>query len=293
MVLADILQRVAPRWDLEIRAFHLNHLLRGAESEAQEAFVRSFCADRGIPLTAERVDVRRYAQSRGLSLEMAGRRLRYERLEKVARRVGTRKIATAHTLDDQLETVLLRLVMGTGLKGLTGIPERSGSIIRPLLCLWAHEVLTYAEARGLAFFEDSSNKDLSIPRNYIRAKVVPGLVTAMESRILKTFPNTMLKLADEYSVLADRESLFQVSPRTRSLARADLVHLPDAIARTVLRSFLRGQVKVWVSEKSLQSVISAVKRGNEGRRWNLTKDYELVLRKGVLRVKRSDNQTSK
>lgn len=155
-----------------VRAFHLNHCLRGAESERDEAFCRALCARLGVELTVERADVAAAARDRGGGVEETARRIRYARLEHAAQGA---KIATAHTADDNLETVLFHLVRGTGAKGLAGIPPVRGQIIRPLLGVERAQVEAYLAALGQDYVTDSSNADEAYTRNRIRHTVVPAL----------------------------------------------------------------------------------------------------------------------
>ena len=127
-----------------VRAFHLNHCLRGAESDRDEAFCRALCAGLGVPLTVERIDVAA-ARAAGEGIEAAARRIRYAQLTAAAQGA---KIATAHTADDNLETMLFHLVRGTGPKGLAGIPPVRGQVIRPLLGVTRAAVEAYLHALG-------------------------------------------------------------------------------------------------------------------------------------------------
>ncbi len=151
-----------------VRAFHLNHCLRGAESDRDEAFCRALCERLGVPLTVERIDVG--AQTAGEGIEAAARRIRYERL--VAAAQGA-KIATAHTADDNLETMLFHLARGTGPKGLAGIPPVRGDIIRPLIGAERAQVEAYLSELGQDFVTDSTNLSDDYTRNRIRHEVVP------------------------------------------------------------------------------------------------------------------------
>ena len=153
-----------------VRAFHLNHCLRGAESDRDETFCRALCERLGVPLTVERIDVR--AQTAGEGIEAAARRIRYERL--VAAAQGA-KIATAHTADDNLETMLFHLARGTGPKGLAGIPPVRGDIIRPLIGAERAQVEAYLAELGQDFVTDSTNLSGDYTRNRIRHEVVPVL----------------------------------------------------------------------------------------------------------------------
>ena len=155
-----------------VRAFHLNHCLRGAESDRDEAFCRALCARLGVELTVGRVDVAAAAREQGRGVEETARRIRYARLQQAAQ---GQKIATAHTADDNLETVLFHLVRGTGPKGLAGIPPVRGQVIRPLLDVGRAQIEAYLAAIGQDYVTDSSNTDESYTRNRIRRTVVPAL----------------------------------------------------------------------------------------------------------------------
>lgn len=154
------------------RAFHLNHCLRGDEAERDEDFVRTLCASLGVPLAVRRADIRTAAAARGESIETAARHLRYQMLAEDAR--GAR-IATAHTADDNVETVLFHLTRGTGPKGLGGIPPVRGAIVRPLLETGRAEIENYLASLGQPFVTDSTNFSVDYTRNRIRHEVVPVL----------------------------------------------------------------------------------------------------------------------
>lgn len=158
-----------------VHAYHLNHCLRGAESDRDAAFVHSLCMKLAIPLTSEREDVAAYAEQVGESVETAARRLRYARLADCAARQDIKRIATAHTADDNLETMLFHLARGTGTKGMGGIPTVRGAIVRPLWAATRAEVESYLRERGQGFVTDSSNLTQDYTRNRIRHAVVPVL----------------------------------------------------------------------------------------------------------------------
>jgi len=154
-----------------VEAYHLNHCLRGEESERDETFCRTLCIKLHIPLTAERIDIKAMSRT-GESIETAARRIRYERFTAVAQ---GKKIATAHTANDLAETVLFHLARGTALKGLTGIPPVRDTIIRPLLYSNRNAVETYLAARRQSYVTDSTNQSALYTRNRIRHEVIPVL----------------------------------------------------------------------------------------------------------------------
>lgn len=158
-----------------VYVYHLNHCLRGEESERDAEFVHSLCTKLHVSCTIEREDVQGYAQQLGESIETAARRLRYERLRRCAQEQGIERIATAHTADDNLETMLFHLARGTGAKGMTGIPPVRGNLIRPIFRAVRTEIEVYLETVGQTFVTDSSNLTLDYTRNRIRHAVVPVL----------------------------------------------------------------------------------------------------------------------
>ena len=155
-----------------VRAFHLNHCLRGAEAERDEAFCRSLCARLQVPLTVSRADIRAESVQRGESIETAARHIRYERLFAAA---GEGRIATAHTADDSVETVLFHLARGTGPEGLTGIPPVRGQLVRPLIETTRADVEDFLRQLGQDYVTDSTNADDRYTRNRIRHAVIPVL----------------------------------------------------------------------------------------------------------------------
>ncbi|KAA3379260.1 tRNA lysidine(34) synthetase TilS [Akkermansia muciniphila] len=150
--LLSVLRQLSGPWALTLYACHLNHCLRGEEARRDEDFVRALCKEWGVPLTVGREDVGKFAKESGRSVEEAAREVRYALFAKEAGRLGA-KIATAHTLSDDVETVLFHVTRGTGLSGLCGIPPVRGNIIRPLLCCTRREVEAYLAEEGLSYVE--------------------------------------------------------------------------------------------------------------------------------------------
>ncbi len=159
---------------INVAAIHVEHGIRGEESLGDQSFVREFCAARDIPLYTVSVDVPKYAKENLVGEEQAARELRYKYFDDLLKKGVVDKIATAHQLDDQCETVLMRIFRGTGVKGLEGIPSaRSGKYIRPMLHLTRQEISEYCEANGVPHVEDSTNYNLEYTRNFIRHEVFP------------------------------------------------------------------------------------------------------------------------
>ena len=157
---------------ITVRACHINHNLRGAESDGDEQFVRRLCEEREIPLTVFSVDVKA-ASEKHESLEETARRLRYEKFGELCAQ-GV-KLATAHTANDNAETVLMNMIRGTGTKGLAGIPPVRDCFIRPLIFCTREDTERYCREKGVEFVTDSSNLSDDYTRNRIRHNVIPAL----------------------------------------------------------------------------------------------------------------------
>lgn len=163
---------------LNIVLAHLNHGLRGAESDGDADFVAGLALRYGLPLEAGAADVREMGRLRGLSLEEAGRAARYEWFDELAEKHGAQRVALGHHADDQAETFLLRLLRGAGTTGLCGMrPLAAGRYVRPLLGLSRAEIVAYLELRGLSWRNDSSNGDTNFLRNRIRHECLPYLAS--------------------------------------------------------------------------------------------------------------------
>lgn len=156
-------------------AVHCNFHLRGEESDRDQSFVERLCSELGIPLTVVHYDTVKYAEEHRCSIEMAARELRYNDFERLRAEKGCAAIAVAHHADDSVETVLMNLIRGTGLRGLTGIRPRNGFVIRPMLCLRRSEIEKWLNEIGQDFVTDSTNLECDYTRNKIRLRLLPML----------------------------------------------------------------------------------------------------------------------
>lgn len=204
MALLDLLCLLREDLDIEIGVAHLNHGLRGRESDDDQKFVRQAARRPGLSFYTQAVDVPRLARRRGLSLETAAREARRCFLQSVAVKHGFGKIATGHTLSDQAETVLMHLIRGVGSDGLGGIPAQNGKFIRPLLRMSRREVMEHLARRGVAYRTDSTNLKPDAFRNRVRLELLP-LLAKYNPKIEESLARTAEALA------GDRELLAQVS----------------------------------------------------------------------------------
>jgi tRNA(Ile)-lysidine synthase len=177
MALLSILHKISKRRGFGLAVGHFDHRLRESSS-VDKRRVEVMAAGLGIPFHCGEGDVRSRVQARGETIEEAARKLRYRYLFKLAGEIGADLIATGHTSDDQVETTLMRILRGTGLRGLAGIPVKRGKLIRPLLGMTHEQAVRYCRDRHIAHVEDPSNRDRRFTRNWIRHELLPVIRTA-------------------------------------------------------------------------------------------------------------------
>ena len=175
MCLLHLLMSLSREVGFQVAAAHFDHRIRGDESARDAAFVAEWCALHGVRCVMGEGDVLLEADLQGQGVEETARQLRYAFLRRAAESLGAVRIATAHNADDNVETLLLHLVRGTGLQGLTGIPPRRGEVVRPLLTTSRAEIMDYLEAFHVPHRTDSSNSDEAYTRNRLRRQVIPVL----------------------------------------------------------------------------------------------------------------------
>ena len=175
VTLLHLLIRLSEEMDLRLTACHINHNLRGQESDSDSAFCDELCDRFEIPLIQVDLEVAALAKARKIGLEEAGRLARHTIMEQIAEDEDFDLIALGHHADDQVETILFRLFRGTGPDGLAGIPARRGRIVRPLLNFNRAQILDYLRANKLTYCEDSSNLDESFSRNHICQSILPSI----------------------------------------------------------------------------------------------------------------------
>jgi len=195
MVMANLFLKT----DNTIGIAHCNFQLRGTESDKDEKFVREFAKNSNTPFYVINFDTEKYAEEKRVSIQMAARDLRYEWFEKIRVTEGFDYIALAHNKNDILETVLLNIARGTGLKGMTGIKKKSGYIIRPLLYATRNEIAQYVNDNNLSYREDSSNAKIKYKRNKIRHQIIPEF-EELNPDFIDSFSHTINQIEEAYGI---------------------------------------------------------------------------------------------
>ncbi len=272
--LLDALARLRERKGLPgaIIVAHLNHQLRGAESDEDETFVRELADQLNLPACVERIAVADHARSEKKNLEATARRLRYDFLRRVAEEREAKFVFTAHTLDDQAETALMRLLRGSGAEGLRGIHRivvfsEKLKLARPMLAVTRAEVIEHCEHFKLTFRRDSSNLSMDFTRNRIRHELLPTLET-FNPRIQESLARASELIADDEDFLGTFAD--KLLAESRAGARLNVKPLQEAhpaIVRRVLRQWLRGELGTLLRTNAahIAAIENLITRSQSGR----------------------------
>jgi len=241
VALLSLLCRLRASWHVRLTAVHCQYGLRGTESDGDQASVESLCRKLEVPLHVRRLD----ARGRGASLQEAARDLRYDVMTEIAETCGAERIAVGHTADDQAETVLLWMLRGAGLTGLSGMPAaRNGLIVRPLYETRRNDLLEYLYDEGLSFRRDSSNDKPIYLRNRIRQDIMPVLQRVAPSAVEVLCRSADIcreddRYLDEQVALLCEGRVSWSPDGAWSIDRAFLTRLPRAAQRRVVRNLCR------------------------------------------------------
>lgn len=270
VALVTILKRLAPRYDWQVKAAHFNHGIRGVGAEEDELFCRDLCEEKGVPFYSETADVPAYARENGLSIETAGRLLRYAFLERIKDKTGCRAIAVAHHMNDNAESILLHLARGSGLAGLTGIKPRRDDIIRPLLGVSKKEIEDHLEAEGIVYRTDETNLLPEGSRNRVRLDIVPYLEEHINPAIVPTLCGMAELLAQDEGYLSGEAQKIYDSVKTEDgFLRAPVAELPYPIKTRIIRMALAEAGAIVDIERKHVEAIAELLKARTGARLTL------------------------
>jgi tRNA(Ile)-lysidine synthase len=294
MVMLDLFVELSKRQEQKLSVAHVDHQLR-AESVADAKFVEAMAALHGLPFFCEIIEVRQHAREHKLSLEAAARGLRYEALERMRQSAGARLIATAHTRDDQAETVLYRLLRGAGLAGLAGMAQKRANLIRPLLSFSRADILDYAQRRRLQWREDASNQDLNIPRNRLRRDIIPRLAEHFNPEVAAALTRTAKIAREAHAFMqsaAEAALLHAVKDQTPERIVLDIQRINEynrLIHAMMLRQAaqrLNGS-KFSPSHRHIERAVKLMASGRVGARQSLGAGIEVLRDRNELVLVRS------
>jgi len=279
VVLLHLLTQIKGKYDLKLIVAHVNHKLRGQESDEDERFVKKLAQDLRLAFYTRSFDVTGIARKKKLSIEEAAREVRYQYLDKLAQRLKATKIALGHNADDQAETVLMRLIRGTGALGLTGMSIVRGKIIRPLLQIKREEIEGFLKEQNLDFRIDSSNLRQDYLRNRIRLELLPHLKRNYNPKIIDTLNRTASILSAQEDYLREEilKEFGKVAKAQKEKISLDLdklfsydIFLQREILRLVFERLGGGGFKA--SFNLVERVLGLAQQKKAGRRVFLNKD---------------------
>ncbi len=257
--------------EINISVAHLNHCLRGKDADKDEAYVKQFCSKLNIDFYSKRVDVNNLAKRKGQSCEMAGRLARYEFFEDLRQQIQASKIAIAHNANDQAETVLMRIMRGTGLTGLMGIsPVRDNVFIRPLIKVTRDEIEAYCMANKLNPKTDKTNFENIYGRNKVRLELIPYIKEKFNADIVLTLNrlSDTLRVDNEYmeSISLEKYKLYCKEKEKEVTLHKEVFSQPEAILTRIIRlaiSYINGSTYNF-EKKHILNIIDMQKHHDTG-----------------------------
>lgn len=290
--LLNFLVKFKKKYKLSIGALHVNHMIRGKLADNDEKFCNDLCNKLQIEFHSVRRDVPAFAKAKKLSLEEAGRQIRYEELYKVQKKFGYDKIATGHTCSDNAETVLLNLIKGAGLRGLSGIPAKRDNIIRPLLPLSKSEVIDYLNSSKLEYVIDATNLNNAYERNFIRNKLLPlikeNINPKVEQTLLKSSSlwrqqfltiDSIVKIISDF-VAVKKKNFLEFN--LELLNKLDKNILNDLIKFSIERNFL-----VQISFNDCKKIVSLIS-SKSGRKFEISSGLFALRERGKILITNKD-----
>jgi tRNA(Ile)-lysidine synthase len=291
--LSYLLNKFKKKLKIEIGAFHVNHTLRGKSADADESFCREFTKNLRIEFSSVKIDVNKIAEKNKISTEEAGREVRYSELQKYSKKYHFDKIVTAHTADDNAETILLNLIKGTGLKGISGIPIVRENIVRPLLSIRKSEILNCLNENKIKFQIDKTNLSNDYERNFIRNEIIPRIKAKLNPSIEESLFYSSEIFKDYYSYIQNEVNLLSKSALKKAKDNAFVLSNEiQGIHPVIRREFLKAAVErnffvqsTFNDIKNLELLITQQK----GKKINLANGLSAVKEKdGILISKNLD-----
>ncbi len=268
-----VLAELSSEMNFSLSAVHVNHLLRGEESERDERFCRELCSRLNVPLQVFRRDAAAFSQAVGKSVETGARELRYS----IFSQLGYDKIATAHNLNDNAETILFRLARGTGLHGLSGIPPVRDNIIRPLIEFTREEIEAYLAEKNQPFVTDSSNLSDNYARNKIRHRIIPEM-----SAVHEAFPRCVTRMTESF---AEDESF--LTAEAKKCEKQSLLELHPAIRKRVIINQLKSH-NLKVCTRKIDEIEEALFSGKS--KVAVENSFYASFDNGVIRIYKEQNE---
>lgn len=288
--LLHVLKQLEEEYDISIYAAHLNHQIRGIEAQKDVMYISQLCDSLGVKFFVKSINVPEYCKKHGLSIEEGARKLRYEMFYEIKQKTKSNKIAIGHNLNDQAETILMRMMRGTGLQGLKGIEyKRDETIIRPILDIERSSIEAYCEKYNLKPRIDSTNLENIYTRNKIRLDLIPYIQENFNANVIESIcrMGNNLKLDNDYIEQEGSEKFKEVSKLNNNesveIILDKYIHLHKAIKSRIIRNsikYILGDTN-FIDQKHIEDVLDLENEGKINKK--------LVLPRGLFVYRNNDN----
>lgn len=274
--LLSILSRLQKTFDFQLFAFHVNHSIRGLEADGDENYAKELCEKLGVNFSSVKIDVPALSKKNKKTEEEMGREVRIEEIGKFAAQVGANKIALAHNKNDQAETVLMRIIRGTGVHGLCAMEyKREDGIIRPLLDADRSEIESYCEKENLNPHIDRTNNETEYTRNKIRLELLPKIAEDFNPAIV----DALVRLSA--NAKADDAALNKIAEVSKTTSVKELAQMDDALFTRVINLLLKDAgLYEDISAVHIIALKSAVQKNIGGKVIEFPKGYRAKIEKG-------------
>lgn len=280
-----VLSALAPKHGYKLFALHVNHMIRGAEADRDEAFCRGLCKDMDVKLKVVRADIPALAKEHGQSIELCAREYRYKAFAECCDKNKITYTATAHNANDNAETVLYNILRGSGMDGLCGIPQMRDNIIRPILGKTREDILAYLSAKNASYVVDSTNNENDYTRNYIRNVLLPA-ATRINSDVI----NSLNRLSA--TATHDKEYFDSVLDEVVAPKPPRLCGLPKALRGRAVRRIYMEECKALPESKHIQAICNSLENGGE-KYIRLPNGINAITCNGTLRFAAADAEVPK
>ncbi len=288
LCLLDILAGLRKKYGFELFCLHLNHKIRGEEAEEDARWLAAYCEGRGLPLAVAEADVPAEAKRSGKSLEEAGRDARAQALRREAERLGGAKIALAHNRDDQAETVLMRIIRGTGIRGLKGMEYEAGGVIRPLLDTPRSLIEDYVSAKRLEPRIDSTNASQEYTRNRIRHDLIAHIEKEYNPEIKDALVRLARGAAEQDELAGACAAAFAARSIKREggclsvAGRAARGETDASLKLALTRAFAELGLEKDIGAAHLNSLVRAIRTEASGQVIEFPHGYRAEIRRGSI-----------
>lgn len=290
IVLLDLFNTIKTKFALSLRVIHINHGLRGSESDADAEFAQKVAQKYGLEFTVKKVDTQNFAYSRKVSIEEGARILRYKFFDDVLEKTQFDRVATAHNIDDQAETILDHLMRGSGIRGLAGIAYSRDKYIRPLLNISRHDIEAYAAQERLKYRTDSSNWELKYKRNRIRYELIPYIRRQFNPKIASVLLHTgdLFRKTEDYIMEQARlsfEKCLKSKSRREIILDLNIFRSYVSVIRQYIIFYTLDLVSIQkhvVNFQTMNRIQELAEEGRSGSRVAITKDWEILISRAEL-----------